>query len=290
MSSQQNEMQRGLFIGGRWVAGDGSSLPVIDPCTEQELTRVDTASDAQVDLAVQRALAAQREMRDVSGAVRAEWLRQLAASVAESKERLAELESRNVGKPYVGSIARRRRYRNVPRVLRNAGVGSGRASGHLTRRAARGFRSARTPRADRRVCIDYPMEFSFADRRVEAGAGTRRRVREHPEAFGVHAAHCARACRLDRADEIAARPRVSAERARSHGGRDAVSTSWCREDFIYRQHRDRAAHRGHRRRAIQAAYRGRRRKVTDHRVRGYADRGCRRMDPVRRILQSGRGL
>ena len=189
-----------------------------------------------------------------------------------------------------GSIARCRRYRNVPRVLRNAGVGSGRASGHLARRAARGFRSARTPRADRRVCIDYPMEFSFADRRVEAGAGTRRRVREHPEAFGVHAAHCARACRLDRPDEIAARPRVSVERARSHGGRDAVSTSWCCEDFVYRQHRDRAAHRGHRRRAIQAPHRGRRRKVTDHRVRGYADRGCRRMDPVRGILQSRRGL
>ena len=104
MSSQRNEMQRGLFIGGRWVAGAGSSLPVIDPCTEQELTRVDTASEAQVDLAVQRALVAQRETREVSGAVRAEWLRQLAASVAKSKERLADLESRNVGKPYTEAL------------------------------------------------------------------------------------------------------------------------------------------------------------------------------------------
>jgi betaine-aldehyde dehydrogenase len=104
MNSQYSEMQRGLFIGGRWVAGDGPSLPVIDPCTEQELVSVDTASNAQVDIAVQRALAAQREMRNVSGAVRAEWLRQLAALVVESKERLAELESRNVGKPYTEAL------------------------------------------------------------------------------------------------------------------------------------------------------------------------------------------
>ena len=104
MSSQQYLTQRGLFIGGEWVAGDGPPLSVIDPSTEQELARVDTATSAQVDIAVHRAMAAQREMRHVPGAVRAQWLRQLATLVAESKERLAELESRNVGKPHAEAL------------------------------------------------------------------------------------------------------------------------------------------------------------------------------------------
>lgn len=104
MSSQMNEMQRGLFIGGSWVPGEGPSLPVIDPCTELELTQVDTANSAQVDIAVRSALSAQREVRSVSSATRADWLRQLAALIAESKERLAELESRNVGKPYAEAL------------------------------------------------------------------------------------------------------------------------------------------------------------------------------------------
>ena len=86
------------------MAGDGPPLSVIDPSTEQEFARVDTATSAQVDIAVQRAMAAQREMRHVPGAVRAQWLRQLATLVAESKERLAELESRNVGKPYAEAL------------------------------------------------------------------------------------------------------------------------------------------------------------------------------------------
>lgn len=102
--SPEHPVPERLFTAGRWVSGGGPPLPVIDPCTEQEMARVGTATNAQVDIAVQSALSAQRELRGVSGAQRSQWLRQLAALVADSKERLAALESRNVGKPYAEAL------------------------------------------------------------------------------------------------------------------------------------------------------------------------------------------
>jgi betaine-aldehyde dehydrogenase len=99
MSAVPDGIPDQLFIGGKWSAGSGPPLPVIDPSTEQEWACVDTAGAHQVDEAVRVALAAQRSLRGTSGALRSQWLSELAALVAQNKELLAEVESRSVGKP-----------------------------------------------------------------------------------------------------------------------------------------------------------------------------------------------
>lgn len=99
MSAVLNGIPGKLLIDGEWVAGGGSPLPVIDPCTETEWARVDTATAVQVDEAVRSAIAAQRELRRTSGSARSHWLSELATLVAEARDMLADVESRSVGKP-----------------------------------------------------------------------------------------------------------------------------------------------------------------------------------------------
>jgi betaine-aldehyde dehydrogenase len=93
-----------LFVAGEWVAGEGSPLAVVDPSSETELCSVHTATGQQVDAAVRRAAYVQRELRRTSGAQRAQWLRQIAGSLAQAKERFATIECLNVGKPYAEAL------------------------------------------------------------------------------------------------------------------------------------------------------------------------------------------
>lgn len=89
----------GLFIGGRWMRGEGPPLEVLDPTLERVFATVDTASHEQISLSIDIAQEAQREMRATTAMARAQWLRALAAGLAGVRESLAALEARNVGKP-----------------------------------------------------------------------------------------------------------------------------------------------------------------------------------------------
>ena len=77
----------------------GASIKVVEPATEQVITRIPAAGPAETDQAVARAKAAYETWRNVSPGDRATLLRRIGAAVEDESMSLARLESRNVGKP-----------------------------------------------------------------------------------------------------------------------------------------------------------------------------------------------
>ena len=88
------------FIGGEWVdSGGGETMEVLNPATGETIAEVPNASAEDVDRAVQAAKQALPEWLETTPAERAEMLLKLADAIDEHTEELAEIESRNVGKP-----------------------------------------------------------------------------------------------------------------------------------------------------------------------------------------------
>src|SRR5205807_5396688 len=88
------------FIGGEWVdASGGETMEVVNPATGETIAEVPRASAEDVDRAVQAAKRALPEWLETTPGERSELLLKLAAAVDEHADELAELESRNVGKP-----------------------------------------------------------------------------------------------------------------------------------------------------------------------------------------------
>ncbi|MDQ4019907.1 MAG: aldehyde dehydrogenase family protein, partial [Actinomycetota bacterium] len=80
-------------------------MQVLEPATEQVLAEVRRASVEDADAAVERAKAAFPEWRAVTPADRALLLRRIANAIEERSEELAQLETRNVGKPIADARA-----------------------------------------------------------------------------------------------------------------------------------------------------------------------------------------
>jgi acyl-CoA reductase-like NAD-dependent aldehyde dehydrogenase len=74
-------------------------IQVVDPATEEVMERVPAATASDADVAVARAAAAFQRWRAVAPADRAGLLRRLAERLDAERERLAQLEMRNAGKP-----------------------------------------------------------------------------------------------------------------------------------------------------------------------------------------------
>jgi len=70
-----------------------------NPATGEELARFECADAAAIDLAVQRAIAAQREWAELTGAQRGRIMRRAAGLLRERNDELALLETRDTGKP-----------------------------------------------------------------------------------------------------------------------------------------------------------------------------------------------
>ena len=81
----------------------GMPLTVVNPATEEEIATLEPAGVAETDAAVAAARAAFPAWRAVAPADRARLLRRLADLVEEHGEELAQLETRNVGKPIADS-------------------------------------------------------------------------------------------------------------------------------------------------------------------------------------------
>ena len=102
MTSAQGAYQ--LYIDGRFVGNaSGKTFPVYDPSTEEVLADVVEASAAEVDLAVRAARKAfdSGPWAASTPQSRAHILFELAAKVREQLPTLAEMETRNTGKPIV---------------------------------------------------------------------------------------------------------------------------------------------------------------------------------------------
>jgi 1-pyrroline dehydrogenase len=88
------------LIGGEWVdAASGETMEVLNPATGETIAEVPSASAEDVDRAVQAAKRALPEWLETTPGERAELLLKLADAIDEHADELAELESRNVGKP-----------------------------------------------------------------------------------------------------------------------------------------------------------------------------------------------
>jgi 1-pyrroline dehydrogenase len=88
------------LIGGKWVdAVGGDTMEVLNPATGETIAEVPFASAEDVDRAVQAAKRALPEWLETTPGERAELLLKLADAIDEHADELAELESRNVGKP-----------------------------------------------------------------------------------------------------------------------------------------------------------------------------------------------
>ncbi len=74
-------------------------LEVINPATEQVLKELEPATASDADVAVARAKAAYPKWRAIEPADRARLLHRLADALESERENLAQLESRNAGKP-----------------------------------------------------------------------------------------------------------------------------------------------------------------------------------------------
>ena len=78
----------------------GVAIPVVDPATEQVLGEIADATDAEVDAAVERAGIAQKPWRRLDARTRAELLHEVARRIRADKAVVAELLTREMGKPY----------------------------------------------------------------------------------------------------------------------------------------------------------------------------------------------
>src|SRR5213082_3931648 len=92
--------QQKNFVGGEWVdAVEGGTMEVLNPATGETIAEVPSGTQADVDRAVEAAKKALPEWLETTPGERAEALLKLADAIDEHTDELAELESRNVGKP-----------------------------------------------------------------------------------------------------------------------------------------------------------------------------------------------
>ena len=94
-----------LLINGELVTGSASPLDVLDPATGGVLTRVNQASDDQVDAAVAAARNAFTGWAATPPKDRAAALLALADAIDADGQEYASLESDNAGKPYGAALA-----------------------------------------------------------------------------------------------------------------------------------------------------------------------------------------
>ena len=89
-----------VFIGGKWVASaSGRTMDVLNPATEEVIASVPECTAEDADAAVEAASRALPEWLETTPGERAAALLALAQVMEDNADELAQIESRNVGKP-----------------------------------------------------------------------------------------------------------------------------------------------------------------------------------------------
>jgi 1-pyrroline dehydrogenase len=92
------------FVGGGWIdARSGETMEVINPATGEAIAEVPRCGAEDVDRAVESAKAALPKWLETTPKERSELLYKLADVLEQNAEELAQIESRNVGKPLMAS-------------------------------------------------------------------------------------------------------------------------------------------------------------------------------------------
>lgn len=88
-----------LYIDGAFVAGEGAAVQAREPALGTVLAQVPSASPDQIETAVQAAHRAFADWRRTTPKMRSRMLWTIADRIEADAKRLAEVESRNAGKP-----------------------------------------------------------------------------------------------------------------------------------------------------------------------------------------------
>jgi len=88
-----------LFINNEWVDGRGDKFNTVNPATEEVIASVHSASKEDIESAVVAAEEAFKTYKKSNGCDRRDMLLRLASLVEKHVDQLAELESRDNGKP-----------------------------------------------------------------------------------------------------------------------------------------------------------------------------------------------
>ena len=96
-----NTFSTKLLLNGQWLEGSGASkLVVTNPATEENFAEVSSATVDEIGQAAEAGQAAfESNWRDMPPGQRAELLHGIAKLIRENTESIAQLETRNVGKP-----------------------------------------------------------------------------------------------------------------------------------------------------------------------------------------------
>jgi aminobutyraldehyde dehydrogenase len=97
-------MQTRLLIDGKLIGGEGVAESILDPATGMEIAKVPEASREQVEAAVGAAKAAFSGWSQTTPKDRAALLLKLADRIESEAGVLAEIESRNTGKPLAAAL------------------------------------------------------------------------------------------------------------------------------------------------------------------------------------------
>jgi len=97
-------MDTQLLIGGKFVTGDGESLPVLNPATGKPIVSIAEASPGQIDAAVSAASKAFDTWAWTTPAERSLLLLKLAQRIDDEAVAIAKLESLNCGKPLARAL------------------------------------------------------------------------------------------------------------------------------------------------------------------------------------------
>lgn len=96
-----NDLSRTLYINGDFIKSNANeSIPVIDPATEQLIGHVADATEKEVEQAIQTANQAQKAWRKTEFLTRCELLHGVAGKLRQMSPELAEILTREMGKPY----------------------------------------------------------------------------------------------------------------------------------------------------------------------------------------------
>jgi lactaldehyde dehydrogenase/glycolaldehyde dehydrogenase len=93
------DFRNNAFVDGKWERAGGETIDVINPTTEEPIASLPSASEADVDHVLAAAQRAQRDWGRQPGGVRGEYVRGIARVIRTNAGTLAELITREVGKP-----------------------------------------------------------------------------------------------------------------------------------------------------------------------------------------------
>src|SRR5580765_4873273 len=93
-------------IGGAFVdATSGETFASVDPATGETIAQVEQAGDADIERAIEAAKAGFKVWSRMTGAERGRILKRTADILREKNAALAEIETRDTGKPIQETIA-----------------------------------------------------------------------------------------------------------------------------------------------------------------------------------------